>query len=454
MSNDRSMIHDMTQGNIFGPLVRFAIPLMLANLLQTVYSLVDALVVGNFLGTVELAAVSTAGDLITFYTMICVGFASAGQVIIGQYVGRRDPQSIEQAIGTMLTFLTLLAVGCMVLCFGLTDLHLKLSNVPAESLPAAKTYFLTCSAGMVFIYGYNMVGSALRGMGDSSRPLLFVAIASVVNLVLDLVFILVFDMGVFGAAFATVLGQGVSFLSALIYLYHKREAFGFSFSPSSFIPHRGQLQLLLQQGIPQAVQFAAVVISVLFVGAHINAYGVAAGAANGIAAKLENILRIGAGSMSTAGCTMVAQNTGAGKPERVKKSVYCVLGISTIYALAISAVLIFCPKQVFALFDSDPEVLACAQIYVWPGVVTYLAYASRAAFTSVYNGVGNARLSLFSGLMDGVAARIGLSFLLGSVLNLGLVGYWYGYGLAGHVSALIGLIYFASGRWKSYKMLS
>lgn len=238
------------------------------------------------------------------------------------------------------------------------------------------------------------------------------------------------------------------------YLYQKREAFGFSFSPSSFIPHRGQLQLLLQQGIPQAVQFAAVVISVLFVGAHINAYGVAAGAANGIAAKLENILRIGAGSMSTAGCTMVAQNTGAGKPERVKKSVYCVLGISTIYALAISAVLIFCPKQVFALFDSDPEVLACAQIYVWPGVVTYLAYASRAAFTSVYNGVGNARLSLFSGLMDGVAARIGLSFLLGSVLNLGLVGYWYGYGLAGHVSALIGLIYFASGRWKSYKMLS
>jgi Na+-driven multidrug efflux pump len=191
----------------------------------------------------------------------------------------------------------------------------------------------------------------------------------------------------------------------------------------------------------------------MFVGAQINNYGVAAAAVNGAASKLENILRIVCNSMSTAGCTMVAQNMGAGRTDRVRRVIFDILAVCVVYTAVCALLLWLFPTQIFSLFNREPEVLAYAVVYALPGVVTYLGHGVRAAFSTVYNGVGNAGLSLFAGLLDGVVARIGLAMLFGNVMGMGLQGFWYGSALAGYVAAIIGGIYFFSGRWERYRLL-
>lgn len=450
--SQKNMVNSMTEGNVYRQLLWFSLPLIGANALQTLYSLVDAVVVGNCLGAAELAAVSNSGELITFYTMLCMGFASAGQVIVGQYVGKGDHGRLARSVGSMAAVLGVFALLCSVLNLCTPDWQLSLLRIPEESMPHARSYFLTCSVGLIFVFGYNGVSAILRGMGDSKRPLIFVAIASVTNLVLDLLFVMVFGMGVFGAALATILGQAFSFLASIIYLYKKRAMFGAEMSRRALAPCREEIWLLIRLGVPHAIQYGAIIISMLFVSARINDFGVAAAAANGVAAKLDNILRMVCNSLGTAGCVLVAQNMGANRQDRVKTIIYGILKISVTYSLLCAAVIFFFPKTVFSLFNRDSEVLALAAVYAGAGVVNYIGAGLRGAFCSVYNGVGNARLAMVSGLLDGVVARIGLALLLGETLGLGLRGYWYGGAAAGYVAAAIGALYFYSGKWKSYRL--
>lgn len=227
---------DLTEGSVGARLFRFSVPFMLANLLQTVYNMVDMVVVGHFVGADGLSAVSTCGELIQLYTFIAIGFGGAGQTMIGQFVGAKDRERVSRTIGTVFTVLMLMALGITLFCFATVNWQLGLINLPAEAAESGRAYLLVCAAGMVFIFGYNLISSILRGMGDSKHPLLFIAVASVVNLILDLLFVPVLKLGAMGAALATVLGQGVAFGWALVFLYRRRTDFGFDFKPARFIP--------------------------------------------------------------------------------------------------------------------------------------------------------------------------------------------------------------------------
>ena len=448
------MARDLTTGSVWKQLIIFALPFMLANLLQTLYTMVDAMIVGQFVGAEALAAVTSCGTLVEFYTMIGIGFASAGQIIIAQYLGRRDQQAVSLMIGTLFTCLLSFAVVMSVFCLATVNLQLDWINVPAESLEAGRRYTITCACGFLFIYGYNCVSSILRGMGDSKRPLVFVAIASCMNVLLDLLFVVGFHWGAFGAALATIMGQGFSFVVSLIYLFRRRDAFGFDFRPRSFLPTRKSFGMLIRLGTPMALQYAAILISMLFVNAQINAYGVAAAAVTGVGSKLEGILRIVSNSMGTAGSAMVAQCVGADKRDRVPKVVNCILLVCQTEAVLFSLLLFCFPQQVFGLFNRDAEVLALSVMYRIPAIIGYLGFAFRAAYNSVVNGIGFASLGMVSGMLDGVVARIGLAMLFGSVLGFGIQGYWIGSALAGYVSALIAGIYYYSGRWKTRELIT
>ncbi len=451
---EKTMIRDLTEGGVWKKLIVFALPFMLANLLQTVYTMVDAVIVGRYVGAEALAAVTNCGTLNDFYMLLGMGFASAGQVMIGQFVGRKDLKAINRTIGTLFTFLFCLGIVMMAVCILLLERQLSWLNIPSESLADARSYTLTCACGLVFIYGYNCVSSILRGMGDSKRPLIFVAIASVMNLVLDLLFVVRLNLGTFGAALATVLGQGFSFVISIIYLYRHRAAFGFDFRPASFLPGKGILRMLLRLGTPMALQFSAITISMLYVNSLINVYGVAAAAVTGVGAKLESFLRVVANSMGTAGSAMVAQSLGAGKKERVPKVVNCVLVVCQSYAVLCCLIIFFFPKAVFGLFSTSEEVLAMAPLYRGAAVLTYLGFGLRSAYNSVVNGIGFASLGLVSGMMDGVVARIGLALLFGNLLGYGVQGFWYGSALAGYISAAIVGVYYYSGRWKKHRLIT
>lgn len=447
------MVRNMTEGSIPGHLARFALPLLLANCLQALYTTVDTLVVGRVVGTAGLSAVANCAELVTFYTMIAMGFASAGQIIIAQYVGKNDMPSISRTIGALLTFLFGFSLACTVFSCLTVRWQLRLLHLPEEAMADGVRYTVVCSLGFVFTFLYNAVSAMLRGMGDSKRPLLFVAISSVTNLILDVLFVAGFRWGALGAAIATTFSQAVSVVISLIYLYRRREAFGFDFRPASFRPERKYLKTLLRLGIPMACQYAAILFSIVFIASQVNVYGVAASAANGVANKLENIVRIVPNSISTASSAMVAQNIAAKKQKRVSRIVLCTLGLCAAWGLLCGLSVYSFPEKIFSAFDSSAEVQAYGRMFAPAGLISYIGNGLRAASNALLNGIGFASLSLISGLIDSVAARIGFSLLLAKAAGFGLFGFWLGSALAGYIPVLIGGTYFLSGRWKSYELL-
>lgn len=448
------MVNNMTEGSVLRHLIRFALPLLFANCLQTLYTTVDTVVVGRFVGTAGLSAVSTCGELITFYTMIAMGLTSGGQIIIAQFVGKDDRQAISKTIGSLFTLLAVVSLILTAFCIAALDWQMAIMNVPAEALAQGRAYTLICGAGLFFVFGYNGVSAVMRGLGDSKRPLVFIGIASVANLILDLLFVAVFHWGAGGAALATILGQAFSLIASLIYLYRRRDSFGFDFKPRSFIPDKKYLSMLLRLGGPMAVQFALVLISVIFISAQINLFGVAASAANGVANKLENIVRIVSNSVSTAASAMIAQNIAARKTDRCNRILGYSMCICVFWSTLCSAAVYIFPGQIFSLFDSSSEVLTYALIFAPAGVVCYMGNGIRATANALINGIGFATLSLVAGLLDSVVARIGFSLLFARVLDMGILGFWYGSALAGYVPILIGLGYYLTGKWKTRKLIT
>ncbi len=444
----KTLIHDLTEGSVLRTQLVFAFPLMCSNLLQTLYYMVDMVIIGQFVGKAGLAAVSISGDVLHLLTFLVIGLSGAGQVILAQAVGEKNPQKISDTIGTMFTVVLASGVGVSILFLFLLDGILSFMNTPQEVLASAKQYCLTCIGGLLFIYGYNMVSAVLRGVGDSRRPFLFVAVAAVTNLILDLLFIPVLGMGVFGAALATVIGQAVSFLMAVVYLYQHRAALGFAFKKEDFRVNQAVLRRLMRLGIPMCLQSAAISVSMIVVNSYINAFGTVAAAVTGIGNKLASVTSIVSLALSTAGSSMIGQCIGARKYDRVTKVISVNLIVSGIFAGLLAAGTILWPEQLFGLFNRDAQVLEMAMAYVPVAVLMYGGYAVRAASFALINGSGNGRLNLAVALLDGVVCRIGLTILMGSCLGMGIHGFWMGSALAGYVPGLIGGAYYVSGRWR------
>ncbi len=453
MSSKTTMINDLTEGNLTRQLIVFSIPFMLSNLLQSLYSIIDMVIVGQFVGSVGLSSVSVGGQIISFFTWLGIGYATAGQVMIGQYVGTHDLKGVERTIGTLFTLMLSAAVVLGAIGIALADPVLRVMNTPDEAFAGARSYMCTCCAGMIFTFGYNIVSSILRGMGESTRPFIFIAIAAVTNLVLDLLFVAVFHWSVFGAALATIIGQAVSFIISIIYLYIRREQFGFDFRPASFRPHGPTAANLTRLGAPMALQSAAISLSCMFTSACVNAYGVAASAITGVGTKLMDLSNVVTRAISNAGATVVAQNMGAKKYDRVKKYVRVSFVLCVVTMGAFGLVCGLFPEWVIGLFDSDPATLALAPRYMVTLLVGFGANALMTPYYAVINGIGCASLSFVIGILDGVVGRIGIALLLGRALGMGLDGYWYGQQLAGYVTAICSAAYYYTGRWKTHELL-
>ncbi len=444
----KSMITDLTGGNVAKLLLQFAFPLFVSNALQAVYNIVDMIVVGQFIGGAGMSAVSIGGDILHLLTFVAMGFSSAGQVLVAQDVGAKKMEQVRHTIGTMFTFLLSASLVISIVCFFMRNLMLGWLNTPAESYAYTMDYTVTCIIGLFFIYGYNIISAILRGMGDSRRPFVFIAIAAVLNIILDIVFVVYCNMAVFGAALATVISQAVSFLIALIYLYRHKDSFGFDFKLSSFAIERNAIRKLVALGVPMAIQSAAINLSKIVLSSWINLSGVVYSALAGIYNKVNMMVGIVSNSFTTAGSTMVGQNLGAKKYERVPvilcTVILCGAVISTLFSLAM---LLF-PQQIFDLFTTDQQVLSVASILIIPTVLNFFGSASRSMSFSLINGSGNTKLNFAVAIIDGMISRIGIAALLGFGIGMGCQGFWYGDALAGFMPFVIGMCYYLSDRWK------
>ncbi len=448
MSQKKEIIRDLTVGSVPKVLLNFAMPLFLSGLLQMIYNMVDMMVVGKFVGTQGLSAVAIGGEILQLITFVAMGFSNAGQILISRYVGEDRRDKVGKMVGTLFTLLMSLAVMIMIIFLFSYQGIMSWLNTPEDIWEYTRQYSITCVYGIIFIYGYNLVSAIMRGMGDSRHPFIFIAIASVVNVILDLLFVGPLGMGPLGAALATVIGQAVSFLFALVLLYRRREQIYFDFKPRHFRIYKEVIGPLVSLGIPMVIQSAAVTFSMLFVNSYINTYGTVAVAVTGVARKLEMMIGVISQAISSAGGAMIAQALGAGKLKRVPKVVYHALWIVGIPAAVMALITVFRPEWLFGLFSSDEAVLAMAVTYIPIALIQYLGAMLRPANFALINGSGNSRLNLMVALLDGIACRIGFALLLGVALQMGIRGFWYGNAMAGLVPFFIGGVYLISGTWK------
>ena len=444
---------DLLSGSVPKQLFAFSLPFLAANVLQSVYAVVDMIIVGQFVGSAGLSGVSVGSQIASLFTSTGMGLAMGGQMMLAQFKGAGDEQAQKESIGTMLSFMLLLGIVLAIPCIILARPLLTMLNTPAESYHDAYWYFIISAIGIVFIFGYNSVCAVLRGLGDSRRPMYFVAVSTVTNILLDLLLVGVLKKGAGGAAAATIIAQGISFLSAFVYLFRHRSQFVFDFRRESFKIVGARLKTMLKVGVPFALQFSMLMISMLFVMSLVNGYGVSASAGYGVGGKVDNFATLPVYAFSSAASTMVGQNIGARQYDRARSVVHWCVVMTLACELVIFAVVQLFAAQIVSIFNSEPEVVATGVQYLRLMAFAYLAHCALDGYQSMANGVGFSMLSFICCTVDGLIVRIPLAWLFGSVLEMGFQGIVLGCMLAPFSAALISAVYFYSGVWKKQSLI-
>lgn len=443
---------NLTEGPVFPLLISFAIPMILTNIIQQVYSMVDLMVIGQYVGSIGTVGVSTGGELSDLMTPLASAFATAGQIYIAQIVGARNEEKLKSVIGTLLTLMmgVSLAVTAAALIFH--DQFLVMLNCPDEAFSAAKSYLVITTIGMPFIFGYNAICAILRGMGESKRPMLFIIVAAVVNIFLDLLLVVVFKMEAAGTAIATVASQIGAFVASFLYLYKRRKQIGFEFKLSFFRLNGRDLLVILKLGIPQLVRVCCVQSSLLWVKSCVNGFGLVASATYSVGNKIEKFMNLFVQGLDGAGGAMIGQNIGAKKYHRVKEIMSKMLVVSMAIAAVVSVMFLTIPGTLYSVFTSDPGVIAYGAVYLRIMALGCIVVAFSGVFKSISTGAGAALLSLILGVLDAVC-RV-LVCLIVSAFDPTASAYFWGAALCQLVPGLIAMLYFLSGKWKTKKLLT
>ena len=444
---------DFTTGSIPKQLIMFMIPFLLASVLNSLYNIVDMIIIGQYVGSTGTVSVSLGGRTMELLTNVSLGFAGGGQVLISQQIGAKKREELNATIGTLFSELFIFSAAMSVLCLCFGRAILTWLNTPEEAMEPALAYMRITSAGLPLIFGYNAVSSVLRGMGDSKSPLVFIAIAAGLNLVLDIVFIMFLDMGAVGAALATVIGQGVSLVCSVAILYRKREEFGFDFKLRSFAIDREKLSIMLRIGLPLGARAIFIQGTQMYVVKYANAYGLVASAAYSIGTKVTNMLNIVSNSARQAAGSMVGQNVGAGDYDRAKEIAKWTFVLIASASALLSVVVLLFPRAIFGLFTQDAAVLDYARAFMRVTVLLFALSSFLSPLEGIVTGIGNGRLSFLMGILDGVACRLVFSFFFGITCNMGVVGFFLGNTMGKTGPLIVDSIYYFSGKWKKYKKL-
>lgn len=443
-------IQNLTSGNVAQALLRFAWPMFLANLLQSLYSLVDMVVVGRFVGSEGLAAVSNASMLVFLITSVCTGLAQGGTVLVAQYEGARQKKEQAEAISTLFALAALFAA--VVTAAGLLCFHpaFLLMRVPQGALSYADDYMAVICGGTAFVFGYNVACAILRGLGDSKHPLYFVLAATAVNIALDLLLVGGFRMGTRGAAVATVTSQGVSFLVAALYLWRS----GLAGSHGEWKFSKKKAAAILRVGIPSAGQMAVLNFSYLVATGMLNVYGVAVAAASGIGLKVNTFAAMPIWAVGQAVSAMAGQNMGAGNIPRTAGVARAGVAVGAAASVVMIAFFQLFAAQVVMLFNGDPAVVREGILYLRICCsLNCVAYAVMYAFNSFAIGLGDASFAFWNSMLDCVLVRIFGSWLLGTALGYGFVGIYFAEMFAPVLPAVAGVVYFKRGKWKKRRLV-
>lgn len=412
----------LTEGNVFRVLLAFSVPYLIANVIQSLYGAVDLMVVGRYCAPESVAAISTGTQVTQIITSLISGLTLGSTILVGKYRGMRRDDQVVRVIGTTLTVFSavaLLLTGVMLLC---ADGILAALKTPAASAAEAKQYVMICFMGIFFICGYNAISAVLRGYGDSKRPMYFVALACVLNVAGDIVFVKFVGMGVAGTALATVLSQAASMVAAVVYLNRKK--FIFTFRLGNFRIDRRLARELAVVGLPISFQECMVRVSFLFLTSVTNRLGVPAAAAVGIASKYDVFAMLPATSVSSALAAVTAQNYGAGKPERAKKSLLAGVGFAVCASAAFFLWAQISPQTMIGMFTQDADIIAAGIPFFRSCSYDYLAVSFVFCFNGFMNGCSKTVFTMISCCFGALCLRMPLIWLAFRFCpdNLGMIG--------------------------------
>lgn len=435
---------DMTEGNISGHLIRFALPLLLGNVFQQLYNTVDTWVVGNYVSNEAFSAVGTVAPIVNMLIGAFSGLASGAGVVISQYYGAKNEEKVHDAVHTAIMLTLILAVLFTMIGIGMTPAMLRFMKTPAEVFPESSAYLTIYFSGMIGMLFYNMGAGVLRAVGDSRHPFYFLVAAAVINTVLDLVFVIVFGMGVQGVAWATVIAQAVSALLTVGTLMRSHACIRLILRDVRI--HWEMLRKIILVGIPAALQMAVTSFSNVFVQSYINQFGAACMGGWTAYNKIDQLIFLPMQSLAMAATTFVGQNLGMGQVQRARKGVYITLMMAFASTIVISgAVIAFAPGLV-TFFNGDAEVISYGTLFLRRLTPFYVLCCINQIYTGALRGSGDSRAPMIIMLASFVLFRQVYLFVVSNFIANEILPLAMGYPAGWLVCSLSTLIYYHTRR--------
>lgn len=436
------MQQDLTNGPILKSMIRFALPMIAGNLLQQAYNIADTLIVGRILGLQALAAVGSAFSLMTFLTSIMIGLCMGSGALFSIYFGSKDQKHLEQAVHTSFVVILMITVLINVLSFAFLDWIPVMLNVPDEVWSWMRIYLQVVFCGIPAVFLYNFFAAYLRSAGNSVTPLILLAISAILNIVLDLAFILVWNMGIFGAAAATVFAQYVSGIGLMGYCLHQQPDLWFD---SGWLINRRMMSEVLSFSVLTSLQQSVMNLGILMVQGLVNSFGAVVMAAFAAAVKIDAFAYMPVQDFGNAFSTFAAQNYGAGKPERIQRGFRLALECTVLFSILISILVVFFAPGLMKLFvdPTQTEVIACGVRYLRIEGSFYFGIGILFLWYGFYRAVGKPGMSVVLTIVS-LGTRVILAYLLSSIPAIGVTGIWWsvviGWGLADGVGLIVYLL--------------
>lgn len=442
---------DLTIGNEAKVLILFSLPMLLGNLLQQLYNVVDTIVVGKYVSEKALSAVGQAFPIVVVFLSLIMGFTLASNILIAQFLGAKKIEKVKKTVQTTILTMFYFGIFMSIIGFFLTPQILYIMRVPEDVLEIAEEYVRITFAGVLFLFLYNGFTAMLRGLGDSKSPLYVLAVSTVLNIVLDLSFVIVFEMGVKGVAYATVISQAVSAFLLMLIACREHEILRFSifkleFDSELFIK-------TLRLGLPSGIQQSLVGAGFMTITSLVNNFGSVVSASFVAASKLDAFATMPSFNIGLALASFVGQNMGAGKMDRVKKGLHSALAIGVAITAVFTILVMIFAKIVLRLFLSSELYFAGGMLYIYLVAPSYIIQATMFIVNGVIRGAGDTFFSMIATLLTMWGFRVPIAIFLSSFL--GVKGVYLSIGIGFLIGTTISFVYYFSGKWakKTKKIL-
>ena len=435
---------DLTEGKVWKVIVRFALPLLVGNLLQQFYNITDSIIVGQFLGKEALAAVSAAFFIYYFIISLVIGVGSGTTVVISQLFGAKQYQKVQLAFSSFFIFMLVGGIILSIAGIIFAEPVFRLTNTPEEVIPQAVAYFRIYIGGTFLFVTFNSIISILRGVGESVRPMLFILITTVLNIAFDLLFILVFKWGIEGAARATVVSQGIGMCIALAYVNNTHPLL--SIKKQDMLFDWKLFKESLKIGLPTSVQQCAIALGLIALLGIVNSFGTNTLTAYGAAGKIDTIITQAILTLSGALAAFCGQNIGAGRLDRVKKGVQFTMYTNIALGLLTFAAVYLFGNEMMRIFTKDIDVVAIGKEYLLIIGGFFIVHGALNVYNGALRGAGDTLFPMITSLVCLWLIRIPLAYYLSSWL--GRNGIWWAIGISITIGLIVTFVYYKIGFWK------